>query len=207
MTSISDLIIRLAFKAKLHWRGVTLAHLSGLLGSMGLSTVLERLEEEQGVAAVSILRHCGALVGYNARILRGLVIHNADQSLANLQIGQSCHIGRQVFLDLAGPIRVGDRVTISMRCCVITHTNVGDSTCGVPTEIAGVTLGDDVYVGAGAILMPGIIIGRGAVVAAGAVVIRDVAPHTVVGGVPGRLLGGRVARGIAVGIDQEQSGA
>jgi len=47
---------------------------------------------------------------------------------------------------------------------------------------------DEVWIGAGAIITGGVTIGRGAVVAAGAVVTRDVAPRTVVGGVPAKLI-------------------
>ena len=43
-----------------------------------------------------------------------------------------------MFLDLAAPVSLGDRVTISMRVTVLTHTDVGDSRCGVPHPLAGV---------------------------------------------------------------------
>jgi len=46
------------------------------------------------------------------------------------------------------------------------------------------TVGNDVWIGYGAIVMPGVTIGDGAIVAAGAVVTRDVAPYTIVGGNP-----------------------
>ena len=49
-------------------------------------------------------------------------------------------------------------------------------------------IGHDVWIGSGAIVLRGVTIGNGAVVAAGAVVTRDVAPYTVVAGVPARLL-------------------
>jgi phosphonate metabolism protein (transferase hexapeptide repeat family) len=51
-----------------------------------------------------------------------------------------------------------------------------------------VEIGHDVWIGHGAIILPGVKIGHGAVVAAGAVVSKDVAPHAVVGGVPARFL-------------------
>jgi hypothetical protein len=51
-----------------------------------------------------------------------------------------------------------------------------------------VTIGHDVWIGHGAIVMPAISIGHGAVVAAGAVVTKDVAPYAIVAGVPARHL-------------------
>ena len=55
-----------------------------------------------------------------------------------------------------------------------------------------VVLGDDVWVGHGAILLPGVEIGTGAVVGAGAVVTKDVAPFTIVAGVPAKIIRRRV---------------
>ncbi|WP_279479784.1 DapH/DapD/GlmU-related protein [Aureimonas sp. SK2] len=49
-----------------------------------------------------------------------------------------------------------------------------------------VTIGHDVWIGHGATVLPGVTIGNGAVVGSGAVVTRDVAPYTIVGGVPAR---------------------
>lgn len=49
-----------------------------------------------------------------------------------------------------------------------------------------VTIGHDVWIGHGAIILPGVTIGDGAAIGAGAVVSRDVAPYTIVGGVPAR---------------------
>mgnify|MGYP006290995603 FL=1 len=52
----------------------------------------------------------------------------------------------------------------------------------------GIVIEDDVWIGAQAVITDGVHVGKGAVVAAGAVVTKDVAPHTVVGGVPARTL-------------------
>ena len=51
-----------------------------------------------------------------------------------------------------------------------------------------VRIGDKVWVGANATILPGVTIGDGAIVAAGAVVTKDVAPRTVVGGVPAKVI-------------------
>jgi phosphonate metabolism protein (transferase hexapeptide repeat family) len=51
-----------------------------------------------------------------------------------------------------------------------------------------VTIGHDVWIGHGATILPGVTVGNGAVVGAGAVVSRDIAPYTIVGGVPARLI-------------------
>jgi phosphonate metabolism protein (transferase hexapeptide repeat family) len=60
-----------------------------------------------------------------------------------------------------------------------------------------VEIGHDVWVGHGAVIMPGIRIGHGAVVAAGAVVTRDVEPYAIVAGVPAKFLKWRFDEAIA----------
>lgn len=60
-----------------------------------------------------------------------------------------------------------------------------------------VTIGHDVWIGHGAVVMPGVTIGNGAVVGANAVVTRDVAPYTIVAGVPGKPLRRRFDQTIA----------
>lgn len=57
-----------------------------------------------------------------------------------------------------------------------------------PTLPAAITVEDDVWIAANATILPGVTIGRGAVVAAGAVVTQDVAPYTLVGGVPAKVI-------------------
>jgi acetyltransferase-like isoleucine patch superfamily enzyme len=52
----------------------------------------------------------------------------------------------------------------------------------------GITIEDDVWIGSGAIITDGVHIEKGAVVAAGAVVVNDVPAHTVVGGIPAKVL-------------------
>jgi len=65
----------------------------------------------------------------------------------------------------------------------------------------GVTIGHDVWIGHGATVTPGVTIGNGAVIGAGAVVTHDVAPYTIVAGVPARLIKPRFAEGIGARMD------
>ena len=179
-----SLIFRVLQKCRSLARAAAVSNVAAVRAAGGLEDVLRLLEDSDGDDAIAILRAEGARVGSRARILRGLVVHNAEPVLANLQIGDDCHVGREVFLDLASPIRIGDRATLSMRVMIITHTNVGDSRCGLPSRSAGVDIGDDVYIGAGATILPGVRIGKAAIVGAGAVVTRDVEAATTVVGIP-----------------------
>ncbi|MBB3998640.1 DapH/DapD/GlmU-related protein [Aureimonas pseudogalii] len=65
-----------------------------------------------------------------------------------------------------------------------------------------VTVGHDVWIGHGATVLPGVTVGNGAVIGAGAVVSRDVAPFTIVGGVPARLIRERFDVGVAGGLER-----
>ncbi|PIF21947.1 DapH/DapD/GlmU-related protein [Candidatus Pantoea floridensis] len=60
-----------------------------------------------------------------------------------------------------------------------------------------VIIGNDVWIGHGVIVLPGVTVGDGAVLAAGAVVTKDVAPYTIVGGVPAKVIRARFAADIA----------
>jgi phosphonate metabolism protein (transferase hexapeptide repeat family) len=65
-----------------------------------------------------------------------------------------------------------------------------------------VLIGNDVWIGHAVIVMPGVKVGDGAVLAAGAVVTRDVAPYTIVGGVPARQIRERFSRAIAAQLSR-----
>ncbi|TPJ32389.1 DapH/DapD/GlmU-related protein [Mesorhizobium sp. B2-8-3] len=78
---------------------------------------------------------------------------------------------------------------------------------GVDTEFRArrqaksVSIGHDVWIGHGAVIMPGVAIGNGAVIGANAVVTHDVAPYTIVAGVPAKPLRQRFPAAVAARID------
>ena len=69
-------------------------------------------------------------------------------------------------------------------------------------QAQAVTIGHDVWIGHGAVIMPGLHIGNGAVIGANAVVTHDVPPYTIVTGVPARTLRPRFAADIAARIER-----
>lgn len=91
-----------------------------------------------------------------------------------------------------GPLRIGDNVMMGPEVTILTHTHRIDRT-DIPmgqqgSMVSEVVIGDDVWIGMRAIILPGVRIGSGAVIGAGAVVTKDVPDYAVVGGVPARVI-------------------
>ncbi|MDX8523385.1 DapH/DapD/GlmU-related protein [Mesorhizobium sp. MSK_1335] len=68
-------------------------------------------------------------------------------------------------------------------------------------QAKSVSVGHDVWIGHGAVIMPGVVIGNGAVIGANAVVTHDIAPYTIVAGVPAKPLRQRFSAAVAVRIE------
>ncbi len=93
---------------------------------------------------------------------------------------------------ISGKVTCGDGVRIASHVSLVGF-NHGFDDPDLPIyrqkhETRGITIGDDVWIGANAVVVDGVTIGRGAVIAAGAVVSKDVPPMAIVGGVPARVL-------------------
>jgi acetyltransferase-like isoleucine patch superfamily enzyme len=133
----------------------------------------------------------GAAVDPSADIEPHLMLHNAHHGLGHLTVGPGCHIGKACFLDLAAPITLEPRCTLSMGVTLLTHLDVGQTPLRdgpYPVERGPIAIGAGAYIGANATVLHSVRIGRCAVVAAGAVVHEDVPDYTVVGGVPARAI-------------------
>jgi acetyltransferase-like isoleucine patch superfamily enzyme len=107
-----------------------------------------------------------------------------------LTIGKETFINFDCRLACGGGISIGDYCQISARVSfeTIDHDLLPVSDGKRPSHHASITVGNSVWIGSGAILLPGVTVGDGAVIAAGAIVTRDVAPYTLVGGVPARTM-------------------
>jgi acetyltransferase-like isoleucine patch superfamily enzyme len=107
-----------------------------------------------------------------------------------LQIGRNSTINERCRLDTRGGINIGSNTSISADVIILTASH-DIHTSDFEGYQAPVRIGDHVFVGTRAMVLPGVTIGDGAVVAAGAVVARDVSPGSVVAGIPATQIGAR----------------
>ena len=114
--------------------------------------------------------------------------------LAGYPIGNQVWIGRGLLIvdDCNGreKLRVGDRVALAPRVSIVLQSYPNNALIGewAPTRRGDVFIGEDTWIGIGAIILPGIRISKQSVVGAGSVVTKDVAAGTVVAGVPAKPL-------------------
>lgn len=135
--------------------------------------------------------------------------------MKNISLGDGCRVGRLCFLTANdGELKLADNVAVSP--CAHLGADSGYIEIGAQTAIGpgtiiraanhnfyrqdipimsqghsegSVIIGDDVWIGANCVITPDVRVGRGAIVGAGAVVTRNVAPFSIVGGVPAREIG------------------
>lgn len=133
-----------------------------------------------------------------AKIGKGTNIHPTTiiREGEYVSIGENCLINHnnliQAGKSAAGSISIGNYVHTGTNV-VMLGFNHGFYTRELPTKEqdymdAPIVIGDDVWIGTGAIILAGVNIGKGAIVAAGAVVNKDVPPFAIVGGVPAKVL-------------------
>ena len=113
-----------------------------------------------------------------------------NNAVGDVVIGDYTRIG--IHCTVIGPVSIGSHVNLAQGIVVTAlNHNYDDSTLridqqGVSTK--PVVIGDDVWIGANAVILPGVTIGRHVVVAAGAVVTKDVPEYSIVAGVPAKVI-------------------
>jgi acetyltransferase-like isoleucine patch superfamily enzyme len=137
----------------------------------------------------------GIHVGKNSLVMHGSVLHvynfrNIPHS--GIHIGDGSLIGEYNVIRGQGGVEIGNRVYTSPMVQILAVNHVFDDQNRPFTEqgitAQGIMIEDDVWIGSGAVVTDGVTVGKGSVVAAGSVVTHDVAPYTVVGGNPARLI-------------------
>lgn len=108
--------------------------------------------------------------------------------------GKNISLGKNVFINSGccfqdqGGITIGDGALIGHHVVLATINHDLDPMHRATNHPSPIVIGDNVWIGAHATILPGVTIGDGAIIAAGAVVTKDVAANTVVGGVPAKPL-------------------
>ena len=108
--------------------------------------------------------------------------------------GKNISIGKNVFINSGchfqdqGGIRIGDGALIGHNVVLATINHDLDPEENRKNHYAPIKIGNHVWIGSNAAVLPGVTIGDWSVVAAGAVVTQNVPPMTVVGGVPAKIL-------------------
>lgn len=132
-----------------------------------------------------ILRHD---ISYHAYIHMNVYIY--PNLFSPIKIGRNTAINRLCILDGRGGLIIGDNVNMSAEAAIYTGGHEIDSP-DFAFYSKPVHIGNRVWIGTRAMVMPGVCIGEGAVVLPGAVVVRDVPAFAIVGGVPSVKIGER----------------
>lgn len=174
MLSIQELIVKAVRRMNniLHEFEILILHLVGLVPSHYFRRFSYRL--------------AGIRIGRGSTIHTGAKFYRPE----NIKIGEDTIIGEGVVLDGRDKLTIGDHVDFASEVMIYNSQHDVQSP-DFHAVYQPVEIGDYVFIGPRAIILPGINIGKGAVVAAGAVVTKDVNPFEIVGGVPAKVIGER----------------
>jgi acetyltransferase-like isoleucine patch superfamily enzyme len=159
----------------------------------GKDLIVEDYAEINCLASKKIIIGERVTIGKFA-IIRPSNIYGGDIG-EGLKIGDNSNIGPYSYIGCSGYIEIGNNVMISPRVSIYAENHVfGDlnklmKEQGVVKQF--VKIEDDCWIAANSVILAGVTIGRGSVIAAGSVVTKDVAPYSVMAGVPAKLVSSR----------------
>lgn len=128
-------------------------------------------------------------VGTQCKISTGAVFHAYGGSIS---LAENVFIGPHVVMYGHGGITIGKNSLIAMHTALIAAEHaippLGTPIRSKPDTRKPITIGEDVWIGAGSCILAGVTIGDGCVIAAGSVVRQSLQPGTIVAGVPARTI-------------------
>lgn len=132
------------------------------------------------------------IIGARSYIDHGVILRALG---GTIEIGEDCSVNAYSVLLGGGDLRVGNKTRIAPHTVIVPSNHVfSDPDMPIKDqglERLGITIEEDVWIGAGVSVLDGVVLGQGCVVGAGAVVTKSVPPSTVVGGVPARRIATR----------------
>lgn len=155
---------------------------NAILGCEKLNSISIAYPEERENA----LRELFGAVGEHPSVYSGFYCDHGF----NIKVGDNVLINYNVTILDRGPVTMGDNVMIAPGV-VITTTGHPISPKGRREHLGyqkPITIGNDVWIGANAVILPGVTIGNNVIVAAGAIVNKDIPDNTLVAGVPAKFI-------------------
>ncbi|MEK7070489.1 MAG: acyltransferase [Patescibacteria group bacterium] len=136
-----------------------------------------------------IFKSAGVKIGRGSTIHSGAVFYDTR----GIEIGEDTIIGENSVLDGRDLLKIGSHTALASEVMIYNcQHDVHDPQFSPVSK--PVIIGDYVFVGPRAIILPGVKVGDGAVIAAGAVVTNDVESYQIVAGIPAKVIGERKAK-------------
>jgi maltose O-acetyltransferase len=150
----------------------------------GISSAI-RFESINTIVRMAKWRAKLGSIGGNVNIYPDVIIHNTNK----VHIGNSVSIAEFVHMWGGGGIKIGDNTLIASHTVITTQTHSTD--CELyrdSLECKPVAIGENVWIGAGAIILPGVTIGKNSIIGSGSLVNKDVPENVIAVGIPAKVL-------------------